>query len=66
MREPDWLRHLLAPVTGFAIITYVLIHMATPAKIAGVSWLMVGAAVLLLSARRRAVALPERVTSESP
>jgi hypothetical protein len=54
------------PFTGFAIIAYVLIHMARPAKIVGVSWLAVGAAVLLLSTRRRTVALPERVTSESP
>ena len=64
-RSRDWLRHLLVPLTGFAIITYVLIHMARPAKIAGISWLMVGAGVLLLSTRRR-VGLPERVTSENP
>ena len=64
-RSRDWLRHLLVPLTGFAIISYVLIHMARPAKIAGISWLMVGAGVLLLSTRRR-VGLPERVTSENP
>jgi amino acid transporter len=64
-RSRDWLRHLLVPLTGFAIITYVLIHMARPAKIAGISWLMVGAGVLLLSTRRR-VGLPERVTNENP
>jgi amino acid transporter len=60
----DWLRRLVAPLIGFAIIASVLIHMARPAKIAGVCWLAVGAAVLLLSTRRRATP-PDRVTSES-
>jgi len=50
----DWLRHLLAPLTGFLIIAYVLIHMATPAKITGLCWLALGAGVLLLWSRRRA------------
>ena len=47
--------------TGFMIIAYVLIHMATPAKIAGVSWLLVGAGVLHLSRRHSAIAPSERV-----
>jgi len=52
----DWRRHLLVPFTGFMIIAYVLIHMATPAKIAGVSWLVIGAGVLIVSTRRSAIA----------
>ena len=57
-RSRDWLRHLLVPLTGFTIIAYVLIHMATPAKIAGVSWLVIGAAVLIVSTRRSVIARP--------
>ena len=49
---------LLVPFTGFTIIAYVLIHMATPAKIAGVSWLVIGAAVLIVSTRRSVMARP--------
>jgi amino acid transporter len=44
-RSRDWLRHLLAPLIGFAIIAYVLFSMALPAKIAGSAWLLIGAAV---------------------
>jgi len=57
-RSRDWLRHLLVPLTGFTIIAYVLIHMATPAKIAGVSWLVIGAGVLMVSTRRSVIARP--------
>jgi amino acid transporter len=53
-RSREWMRHLLMPLTGFAIIAYVLINMATPAKIAGVSWLVVGACMLLVSNGTRA------------
>ena len=49
----DWPRHLLVPLAGSAVLAYVLIHMATPARIAGSSWLVLGAGVLLLSRRRR-------------
>jgi hypothetical protein len=62
----DWLRHLLVPLTGFAIIAYVLINMARPAQIAGVSWLVVGAGLLVFSTRRRPAEVPERVNAESP
>jgi amino acid transporter len=47
-RSRDWVRHLLFPLTGFVIIAYVLVNMATPAKVAGLSWLIVGAAALLV------------------
>ena len=65
-RSRDWPRHLLVPLVGFLIIGYVLIHMATPAKIAGVGWLVVGAGVLIVSTRRGAVATRERTTSNAP
>ena len=65
-RSRDWLRHLLVPLTGFTIIAYVLIHMATPAKIAGISRLVVGAGMLLVSRRRSLIAPPKHTTSGSP
>ncbi len=45
-RSGNWLRHLLAPAIGFAIIAYVLLNMAIQAKIAGALWLVAGIAVL--------------------
>ena len=54
-RSRDWLRHLLIPSVGFTVIACVLIRMATPAKIAGLIWLVVGAGLLLLSGRRRVI-----------
>jgi amino acid transporter len=45
-KSRDWLRHLIAPLIGFAIIAYVLLNMAAPAKIAGLAWLAVGAVAL--------------------
>jgi amino acid transporter len=64
-RSRDWLRHLLVPITGFIIISYVLVHMATPAKIAGVSWLAIGTGVLIACRRRSVIGLPERPTHNS-
>jgi hypothetical protein len=65
-KSRDWLRHLLVPCTEFTIIAYVLIHMATPAKIAGISRLVVGAGMLLVSRRRSLIAPPKHTTSGSP
>lgn len=49
-----WLRHLVAPVIGFAIVAYVLVNAQTNAKIAGLIWMAVGlATVLLLKASGR-------------
>jgi amino acid transporter len=53
-RSRSWLRHLLAPAIGFAIVAYVLINMAPQAKIAGGAWLLLGCAALLVATRRRA------------
>ncbi|MFT4044293.1 MAG: APC family permease [Gordonia sp. (in: high G+C Gram-positive bacteria)] len=44
-RSRNYLLHLVVPVIGFAIIGYVLINAAPAAKIGGVVWLVVGAAV---------------------
>ena len=46
-KSKDWLRHLLVPLIGFAIIAYVLFNMGILARIAGTAWLTVGAAVLI-------------------
>jgi amino acid transporter len=46
-RSIDWLRHLLVPLIGFAIIAYALLNMAVPAKVAGTAWLMVGIVALI-------------------
>lgn len=63
-RSRDWLRHVLVPIMGFVVIAYVLVHMATPARIAGVSWLVLGAGVLLLSKRRSLTPAPQRVPGD--
>jgi amino acid transporter len=49
-----WIRHLVVPVIGFAIVAYVLVNAQTNAKIAGLIWMAVGlATVLLLKASGR-------------
>ena len=45
-KSRDRVRHLVVPLVGSATIAYVLINMATPAKIVGASWLLVGAGIL--------------------
>ncbi|HEX4151864.1 MAG TPA: APC family permease [Steroidobacteraceae bacterium] len=54
-RTGDWLRHLVFPLVGLAIILYVLYEMDRAAKILGAAWIAVGAAyygVLALKGRR--------------
>ena len=53
-KSRDWMRHLLMPLIGSAVIASVLINMATPAKVAGITWLLVGTGMLLISNRPRA------------
>ena len=43
-----WFRHLLSPMIGFAIVAYVLVNAPANAKIAGVIWLAVGLAIVLI------------------
>ncbi len=58
-RSTNWLRHLVAPAIGLAIIGYVLWNAELNAKIAGSSWLAVGLVVFLLLRRSgRSTALP--------
>jgi amino acid transporter len=59
-KSKDWLRHLLVPLIGFAIIAYVLVNMAPQAKIAGIIWLCVGAIALVgLKLSGKKAMLPE-------
>ena len=44
----DWLRHLLAPALGFAIVAVVIYSMSGNAKLVGTCWMAVGAAIVLL------------------
>jgi amino acid transporter len=46
-KSRQWPKHLLVPLIGAAIIAYVLLNMALPAKLAGISWLAIGILVLL-------------------
>jgi uncharacterized protein YqgC (DUF456 family) len=41
-RSRNWLRHLVAPAIGFAIIGYVLWNAELNAKAAGAMWMTVG------------------------
>jgi amino acid transporter len=41
-----WYLHLVAPALGFLIISYVLIHTDSRAKIGGLTWLAIGALLL--------------------
>ncbi|MEJ7744946.1 MAG: APC family permease [Nocardioidaceae bacterium] len=43
----DWLRHLAAPVIGFAILAYVVINADVAAQSLGFLWLGVGAVLLI-------------------
>ena len=44
-KSKNYLLHLVVPILGFLIIGYVLLNAAPEAKIGGVIWLIVGAAV---------------------
>ena len=48
----DWLRHLLLPLAGLAIILYVLYEMDLAAKRLGAAWLVLGALYYVALARR--------------
>lgn len=54
-RSGNWLRHLVFPLIGLAIILYVLYEMDRMAKILGAAWISIGAVyygVLALKGRR--------------
>ncbi len=57
-RSGDWLRHLIFPSMGLAIILYVLYEMDRAAKILGACWIGIGVvyyAALAMRSRKRAV-----------
>lgn len=47
-RSRDWLRHLLFPLAGFVVITYVLYEMDNKAKVMGACWIAVGTVYYLV------------------
>ncbi|MEP6549091.1 MAG: APC family permease [Gammaproteobacteria bacterium] len=51
-RSGDWLRHLIFPLTGLAIILYVLYEMDRPAKILGACWIGIGIGYYVVLALR--------------
>jgi amino acid transporter len=58
-KSGDWVRHLLVPLVGFAIIAYVLVNMGMQAKIAGIVWLTIGIVAFMgLKFSRRRATLP--------
>lgn len=48
-RSADWLRHLLIPLGGLLVITYVLVEMDRTAKLMGACWIAVGVVYFVLS-----------------
>jgi amino acid transporter len=51
-RSGDWLRHVVFPLTGLAIIVYVLYEMDRTAKVLGACWIAIGALYYLALALR--------------
>ena len=47
-KSRDWLRHLLCPAAGFAVIAYVLYEMDAAAKIMGGCWIAIGVVYYLV------------------
>jgi amino acid transporter len=58
-RSGDWLRHIVFPMTGMAIIVYVLYEMERAAKILGACWIAIGVVYYIVMTLRskRPVAL---------
>jgi amino acid transporter len=57
-RSGDWLRHLVFPATGLAIIVYVLYEMDRAAKVLGACWIIIGVlyyGVLALRTKKQVV-----------
>lgn len=53
-----WIRHLVVPVFGFIIVAYVLVNVASLAKIAGLLWLgLGGGAFIMLKFRGRRLSM---------
>jgi len=54
----DWLRHVVAPVLGIAVIVAVLVEASHTAQIAGAVWLAVGLTVLAVQSGGRRGTVP--------
>jgi amino acid transporter len=57
-RSGDWLRHIVFPLTGLAIIVYVLYEMDRAAKVLGACWIVIGVlyyGVLALRSKKQVV-----------
>ncbi|MGW4028134.1 APC family permease [Streptomyces sp. NPDC004838] len=52
--RPEWLRHLVVPVVGAAILVAVIVEAAGSAQVVGAVWLAVGLVVLAVQRKRRA------------
>ena len=58
-KSKNWVQHLVVPLIAFVTIASVLLNTATTAKIVGLSWLAVGAVVLIgLKLRHKQATLP--------
>jgi amino acid transporter len=58
-KSRDWLRYLVAPGIGFAIIAYVLVNAEANAKIAGAIWMILGIVFFItLKLLRRPTTVP--------
>jgi amino acid transporter len=60
-KSRDWLRYLVVPIVGFAVVAYVLWNAPTNAKIAGGLWLLAG---LVIMAALRASGRPATLPAE--
>lgn len=60
----DWWRHLIAPLIGFAILTFVVVNAKVTAQRLGFLWLAIGAVLMvgLLIAGRR-TEIPDEPTA---
>ena len=58
-RSRNIVLHWIVPIIGFAIIGFVLWNAEPAAKIGGISWLIIGIAVLIYYTRRGIGILPE-------
>jgi amino acid transporter len=64
----DWLRHLVFPLIGFAILLYVVINAKVAAQAVGISWLVVGGLILVvlyLTGRRPRLSGLEETAAET-
>ncbi|MEJ8637165.1 MULTISPECIES: APC family permease [Streptomyces] len=56
--RPDWLRHVLVPVVGTAVLLLVIAEAARSAQLVGAVWLGVGLVVLAVQWRRPRTPMP--------